>query len=121
MQLDHMVILASDLKKSVSFYGAILSVLGFSQTREWVWLNDSGFAIDLRKASSNARYDRYGPGLNHIGFSVESFEELDSIRIRMMGKGIGPADIQSIDSARCLFIPDPDGLRVEIAWEPKDV
>lgn len=117
-KLDHLVIYASDLANSATFYGAVLSALGFQKTRDWVWLNDDGFAVDLRSAKPEGRpYDRYGPGLNHFGFATPSRDAFDQIQAELRAAGVDLPDVQEIDGALCLFLPDPDGLRVEISWE----
>ncbi len=118
MKLDHMVIYASDRQKSAAFYDAVLSALGFDKTRDWVWLNKDGFAIDLRKATSDTPYDRYGPGLNHLGFAAPTKEALDEVQANLVASGMSLPDVQNISGAHCLFLPDPDGLRVEITYEP---
>lgn len=32
-----------------------------------------------------------------------------------------PSEVQSLGGARALFLPDPDGLRVEVTWYPPGV
>lgn len=118
MKLDHIVIYASDLGRSVGFYDRVLGVLGFQKTRDWVWLNDDGFAVDLRQAKSGAKpYDRYGPGLNHMGFAAPSRAAFDKLGRDLRAEDMSLPDAQEIDGALCLFLPDPDGLRIEISWE----
>ncbi len=101
MKLDHMVIYASDQTKSAAFYGAVLGALGFTKTRDWVWLNKDGFAIDLRKATSDASYDRYGPGLNHLGFAAPSRETLQKVQDDLSASGMSLPDVQNISGAHC--------------------
>lgn len=117
-KLDHIVLYASDLARSAAFYDPVLRALGFEKTRDWVWLNKDGFAVDLRKAKPERRpYDRYGPGLNHVGFAAPSRAVFEEIQRVLRAENVSLPDVQEIDGALCLFLPDPDGLRIEISWE----
>ncbi len=118
MKLDHIVVYASNLPESADFYDRVLGAIGFRKTRDWVWANDDGFAVDLRAARSDTPYDRYGAGLNHFGFTAPSRAAFDQT-IRALNAHETPVpDTQKIDGTLCLFLPDPDGLRIEITWEP---
>jgi len=70
MKLDHLVLLASNLADSTRHYGIILPVLGFEKSRDGVWINSDGIAIDLRAAEDAQAYKRYAPGLNHFPFQL---------------------------------------------------
>ena len=118
--LDHLVLLASHIESSAQFYDRVLTTLGFRKTRDWAWLNDHGIAIDLQPAQPGAPYRRSGPGLNHLGFAVPSRAALDAICANLSAAGLPLPELQHINGAHCLFLPDPDGLRVEIAWEGED-
>ena len=118
MKLDHLVLLASNLADSARHYGIILPRFGFEKSRDWVWVNPDGIAIDLRSAEDPQVYKRYAPGLNHFAFSAGSQAEFDQIVSDLSAAGIDLPAVQTFGDAMAIFIPDPDGLRLEIGWEP---
>lgn len=117
-KLDHLVILASDFAASEAFYAALLPVLGFQKTSDHVWLGPDGVAIDLRECLTELTYDRYAPGLNHLAFSVDSGEAFDALLPQLEAAGLNLPKVQTFGEAKAIFLPDPDGLRTEISWEP---
>ena len=118
MKIDHLVILASDLARSAAFYDTVLTAAGFTKTRDHVWLDEGGVAVDLRPAASHSTYDRHGAGLNHFGIAAPDADTVRTIARQLAQQGVAVPGIQIIDGATCLFLPDPDGLRVEISHEP---
>lgn len=119
MRLDHLVILASDLELSIQHYDAVLGALDFEKTRDWVWWHEgAGVAVELRAADEPQSYKRYAPGLNHFAFAAESLAELDLWAQKITAAGLELPPHQSFGEARAYFLPDPDGLRIELAYEP---
>ncbi|GJL94416.1 MAG: hypothetical protein DHS20C05_08210 [Hyphococcus sp.] len=47
-----------------------------------------------------------------------SIEALEKVQATLSAAGMILPDVQNISGAHCLFLPDPDGLRVEITYEP---
>lgn len=93
-------------------------MLGFEKTRDHVWVSPDGFGIDLQQATHECAYERYGPGVNHYSVRTESRGELDSVSKALRDAGMDVPAIQTFGEAGSLFLPDPDGLRLEIAYEP---
>jgi catechol 2,3-dioxygenase-like lactoylglutathione lyase family enzyme len=119
MKFDHVVISAGDLPASVRWYDAVLTAIGFAKTREHVWVNAQGEAVDVRAATApDHAYVRGGAGVNHIGFAAPSREAVEAVAERLRQAGLDVPAIQSFDEARALFMKDPDGLRIEIGHEP---
>lgn len=119
MRLDHLVILASDLERSVEHYSAVLGSLGFRKTRDWVWWHDEAcFAIDLKASEDPQSYQRYAPGLNHFAFAATSSAELADWVAKIDAAGIAVPAVQSFGEGQAYFLPDPDGLRLELVYEP---
>ena len=118
-QFDHIVLLASDLDKSVQWYDAFTPLLGFQKTRDHVYGHPNGWAIDLRAAKKDgAPYGRYNAGLNHIGLRVNSVKDVMAIRNSFMAKGFPVPDPQIFDEEETVvFFKDPDGVRWEIGHE----
>jgi len=117
MKLDHIVILASDIEASAYWYGALLGLIGFKTGRDHVWSNDDGLAVDLRKSKPDTRpYERYGAGLNHLGFTAPTMDAHEAVRAGMAAAGFDVPEIQNFGEERATFFKDPDGLRVEVTY-----
>jgi catechol 2,3-dioxygenase-like lactoylglutathione lyase family enzyme len=119
MKFDHLLLMASDLPASVSHYDRLLPAIGFERSREWVWSHEGlGLAVDLRQAEGGA-YLRRGPGLNHLAFAFDSHDELKQATARVEAAGMTLPEVQEFGPARSYFLPDPDGLRLELIWDPE--
>lgn len=115
MKLDHMVILVRSLEASLPWYSALLALIGFEKTRDHVWLSDDGLAIDLKQAkSASGDYERYAPGLNHLGFTAPDMAALETVRAGMAEAGFEVPDMQHFEGESATFFRDPDGMRVEV-------
>lgn len=122
MNVDHATIMVRSPTESAAYYEALLPLLGFSKLRNQSWKNASGFHLQFLPASEGTHgYERYGPGLNHLGFSAPDPESVHAIRVAMVCAGFDAPDIQLIDGAVALFMKDPDGLRFEITYYPPGV
>ncbi|MFK7864274.1 MAG: VOC family protein [Pseudohongiellaceae bacterium] len=119
LKLDHLVIQTTKLDESVNFYNTLLPLLGFSKTIEWEWENNDCLTVVLKAALEDVEYKRYGPGLNHFAFSVDSKEAFHKLYSKIEQAGLPLPKPQSFGESISVFIPDPDGLRLEIAWEMK--
>ena len=118
-RLDHIVINASDVRASAGFYDRLAPMIGFAKEAEHIYRNALGAALDVRQANApELMYARHGPGVNHIAVAVDSEAEVDDIARRLTETGIAVPPTQRLDAAYAVFIPDPDGLRVEISYEP---
>lgn len=118
--LDHLSILATDLAQSTAFYSLVLPLLGFEEGGDGTWANGTGLALQIGPADHDAPpYHRYGAGLNHFGFAVSDCDRLDIIRDVVTAAGFTVREQMFPGDTRALFVPDPDGLRIEIAWYPR--
>ena len=62
-----------------------------------------------------------GPGaLDHLGFIVETREDVDTYaeRFASLGVKIGAAVKDHRDGSRSFYCLDPDGLRIQVLFEP---
>ena len=119
LRLDHLTILSRDPEVSAAFYGLLLPKLGFVQKKPNIWANDGGLHIQFGAAHPETRdYERYGAGLNHFGFTAPSVEMVEALAAQMEGAGY-LARLQRFPGGTvAVFLPDPDGLRVEVSWYP---
>lgn len=120
--LDHLTILSRSTEQAEVFYGFLLPRLGFVQKKPRIWANDAGLHIQFGKAKEGTGdYGRYAPGLNHFGFSAPSPEAVRALAAELEAAGI-EARLQTFEPGiTALFVPDPDGLRVEISYYPPGV
>ena len=115
MKLDHITLLVTSLKRSMPYYDALLPLLGFRKLRDHVWSDNTGFYFQFQQARKDTfEYQRYGAGMNHLGFPANSAEQVHEIREKMKAAGIAVPDIQNLRGATALFMKDPDGIRFEI-------
>lgn len=120
--LDHLTILSRDPEKAALFYGFLLPRIGFTQRKRGIWANAAGLHIQLMKAKEGTGdYGRYAPGLNHFGLAAPSAEAVEALAAELAEAGI-EARLQRFDPGiTALFVPDPDGLRVEISHYPPGI
>jgi lactoylglutathione lyase len=122
LTIDHLTILSRSKTASAAFYRVLLPQLGFTLAKPGIWHNASGLYLQFREAGDGTRnYERYGPGLNHVGFKAPSPEFVRHLASIMADAGY-EARLQNLtDGVLALFIPDPDGLRIEVSWYPPGV
>ncbi len=115
MNFDHAVIMVSDLDASLPWYAAVLGALGFSRTRDHVWLNGAEQAIDLKQAEDvDQAYRRRGVGLNHMAFRADGADEISRVRDEVARAGFEVPEIQRFGADQAIFLKDPDGMRIEV-------
>lgn len=122
LKLDHITLLVSSLKKSMPYYDTLLPIIGFNKLRNNVWTDGNGFYIQFNQAKENTRaYERYGAGLNHVGFSAPTLETVSLVQKKMKDAGFAVPEIQYLSGATALFMKDPDGIRFEVTHYPPGV
>ncbi len=116
MKLDHIVLLVSDLAVSLAYYETLLPLLGFRKTGDNVFGNDEEIYLDIRLADKpDHQYERFAPGLNHIGFTAPDREAITEVQNVMKTAGYDAPEVQMFGDDVALFMKDPDGMRIEIA------
>ena len=112
--IDHATIMVSSLEASLAYYRALLPLLGYSEAADGSW-QGGGFSLQFAQARPGSHsYDRYGPGLNHLGFALPSREAVEAVGAAMAARGFEVPAIQNFGGASALFLKDPDGLRFEV-------
>jgi lactoylglutathione lyase len=115
MKLDHLVIMVRSLDASLGWYTTLLGLLGFTKSRDHVWTNEDGVAIDLKQAKADTGdYGRYAPGLNHLGFTAPDDAALNAVRDGMAAAAFDVPELQNFGDERATFFKDPDGMRIEV-------
>lgn len=119
LRLDHLTIMSRSFEHSAIFYDRLLPMLGFVKQKRGVWSNPHGLYLQFAEAREETRpYERYGPGLNHLGFNAPSGAHVEQIHAAMTSAGFEGRLQDFPGGTRALFLPDPDGLRVEISYYP---
>ena len=119
MQVDHAVLAVAALAASLPWYEALMPLLGFTKTRQHVWMNAEGFAVDVQQAKDPAHgYKREGVGLNHLAVRAGSRAEVDEVAGAMKAAGFEVAATQELGEAYALLVKDRDGMRIEVTFEP---
>ena len=120
--LDHLTILSRSPERAAAFYGFLLPRIGFAQKKPGIWANAAGLHIQFGKAKEGTgEYGRYAPGLNHFGFAAPDRETVLEVHKALLAEDI-ECRLQELGMGTlALFIPDPDGLRVELAYYPPGV
>jgi lactoylglutathione lyase len=122
VQLDHLTILSRDFERSALFYDLLLPLLGFEKQKRGIWKNEGGLYLQFREAQAETSgYERYAPGLNHFGFSAPDRAAVDHVHGAMTKAGFEVRLQEYPDGTYALFMPDPDGLRVEFSHYPPGV
>lgn len=123
--LDHIEVNVSNLGKSAAFWGPFLDMLGYSEYQRWPegisFKRGSTYLVfvQTKKRHFNVPFHRCRTGLNHLAFSAESPEQVDTITEWVKGKGLrilyedrhphagGPENY-------ALYLEDPDRIKVEV-------
>jgi catechol 2,3-dioxygenase-like lactoylglutathione lyase family enzyme len=122
MKLDHLVILLSDLEANLPFYQTLLPLIGFEKLRDHVFANPDGIHLDFRQTrQAGYAYQRFAPGLNHMGFTVSDRAAIERIGRAMSDAGFEVPEIQEFSDGSAMFLKDADGMRVELGtYAPSD-
>lgn len=122
MKIDHITLMVSSLEQCMPYYEHLLPLVGFTRKSTHVWTDGEGFFFQFLQArSGTAPYERYGAGMNHLGFGATSPEQVHAIRNAMQSAGFEVPEIQHLKGATALFMKDPDGMRFEITYYPPGV
>ena len=122
LRVDHVTILVKSLKESMPYYTKLLELIDFTKLRDFVWTDNEGFFLQFNQARKDSReYERYGAGMNHIGFSAPSPEFVIDVQTKMKKSGFAVPEIQDFNGVKALFMKDPDGIRFEITYYPPGV
>jgi glyoxylase I family protein len=124
-EFDHFGVSVTDLGRSLDFYcdvlGAILivpphAVDKFSFRRAVVVLNGST-GIDLNEHATNSgeSFDPSRTGLDHLGFSVSSYDALVAWAAHLDAQGVAHSPIRNVAGVGEAFdFRDPDGMQLEL-------
>jgi catechol 2,3-dioxygenase-like lactoylglutathione lyase family enzyme len=114
--LRHLALRVRDPQASKRFYGEHFAMkVVWEPDPDNVYLSSGVDNLALHRAGEQ------GAGaLDHFGFIADSKEEVDHTAERLRGRGVPiaaePKDHR--DGSRSFYCLDPDGLRIQILYEP---
>lgn len=127
--IQHVDLAVADVDRSLAFYRELLGPLGLKEafrlrsyrgTEEVVYLAFGRSFFGLRPADGGT-YTHYGVGLEHLGFQVDTREEVDAAHERCIaasGRIESPPErhYAYLDDQDyyAFFAFDPDGFRIEV-------
>jgi len=115
--IDHLSLSVTDLDVSERFYTEVLGfllVVDFGQAR--ILLDrGTGFTLSLVRhpAGSREPFSERNPGLDHVGLTAGSREELVAWERRFAAAGVVFTPIRDMPFGAHLNVRDPDGIPLE--------
>src|SRR5687767_15833889 len=114
--LRHVALNVRDPQASKRFYSECFGMsVVWEPDPDNVYLSSGSDNLALHRAAPD------GPGaLDHLGFIVDTKEEVDLLAQRLAERGIPIATAvrDHRDGSRSFYCLDPDGLRIQVLFEP---
>lgn len=117
--LDHVALSVTDLERSKAFY---TTVLGLWFTIEWPGVamlvhrpTATFVALLQHPGSPGTPFTETATGLDHLGFGVETREQLEAWQERFEAMGVTYTPIRDEPLGHHLNFRDPDGIALEIS------
>ena len=129
--VHHIDLTVSDLGRSGPFYDAVLSFLGYCQSRNGeTWIDwDMGAqhcpsSVGIRVARDDRSHHRYSCGLHHLAWVADSRADVDRLHKLLVEIGATvldpPTDYPHYrEGYYAVFFADPDGLKLEFVHTPE--
>jgi catechol 2,3-dioxygenase-like lactoylglutathione lyase family enzyme len=114
--MRHLALRVRDPQASKRFYADCFGMsVVWEPDPDNVYLSSGTDNLALHRAAVE------GPGaLDHLGFIVDTREEVDRLAEQFRGRGVTlsaqPRDHR--DGSRSFYCLDPDGLRIQVLFEP---
>lgn len=122
--ISHLDLSVSDVDASASWYEQVLGLRRLKRvelpTRTMIVLfhQASGLIIGLNQhqGAPDDPFDERRAGLDHVGFAVESREELDGWQARLASLGVVHSLVGDTEAGSALVFRDPDRIQLEMWW-----
>lgn len=131
--IHHLGLTVRDAEASAAWY---VSVLGFRRVGEFaspdgarrkVFLRHEGLRARLgltqHRDGAGAAFDEIRVGLDHLAFAVSSRTALDEFQTRLAAARVVHSPVapaHSVPGAAVLVFRDPDGIQLELFFDPSD-
>ncbi len=119
--MRHVALFVRDLEACENFYINLLGMeLEWRPDHQNVYLTSGSDNLALHKASTEHQRDEAGQRLDHIGFFVNSAEDVDRWFQFLQDHGVKMRTEPRThrDGARSFYCYDPDGTHVQIIHHP---
>ncbi len=129
--INHIDLTVSNLKASTAFYDCVLCEVGYARSETYAgtvpcWVlscSDGGMSIGLHEAKLRRPHDRSSVGLHHLAFHLNSRTEVDDLHSFLVREGVevldAPAEYDYTVGYYAVFFSDPDGIKLELVYEPR--
>ena len=141
LMIHHVDLAVSDVDRTIDFYKAVLGPLGLGShlrpvtdgegdenvyrtyrgTEDVTYLRWGDQFIAFRQADGGEHH-YYDVGIEHIAFYVDRKEDVDEAYQRCLDIGarihFPPEEDRDMPGYYEMFVFDPDGMRVEVAYSP---
>jgi len=114
---DYVMIMVSDMKRSMAFYRDVLGLRVRFESPEWSELDTGATTIALHGGGKSGAKDHALAGTATIGFHVT---DLDAIATQLRERGahfVKEPEDRPGEPIRLAVIADPDGLEISIAQQ----
>lgn len=125
-RISHLDLSVSDVEASADWYQRVLGLQRVRraefESRTMIVLREpsSGMIIGLNEHAGrpDGAFDERRPGLDHVGFTVESRQELEDWQARLAELGVehSPVTDSASGSGTALVFRDPDNIQLELWW-----
>lgn len=119
--VHHIALTVTDLETSLEFYARVLDLRPSAEmsdgpfTRHVLELPGGvGLGLTQHEHGSGRPFDPTTPGLDHLGLTCESVEELTLWVERLDRLGVIHSGVQDADYGSALNFSDPDGNALEL-------
>ena len=122
--ISHFDLSVSDVNASAAWYEQVLGLRRLKHTelptRTMIVLfhKASGLVIGLlqHQGTPDEPFDERRVGLDHVGFAVETREELDTWQAHLAALGVEHSPVEDTDAGTALVFRDPDHIQLEMWW-----
>ncbi len=117
--VHHIVLTVSDPNRSAEFYEKILGEKASRENPQVRWTSCGNFLFCFQRPPKQAlphdRFDENRLGLDHVGFAVESHQQLNELLARLKEMGVETAGIEFDPDGQSDYVcfRDPDNIQVE--------
>lgn len=117
--VHHIVLTVADPNRSVAFYEKILGVKASRENPQVRWISCGNFLLCFQRPPHaplpNDWFDENRIGLDHVGFAVESHQQLHDLLARLTTLGIATAGIEFDPDRQSDYVcfRDPDNIQIE--------